>query len=49
MEKLKRLNIDTLIYVWEEDRALFPGLAGLLPEIANGLSAENRSPSMKKP
>ncbi len=34
VEKLKRLNIDILIYAWEEDRALFPGLAGLLPEIA---------------
>lgn len=49
MEKLKRLNIDILIYAWEEDRALFPGLAGLLPDIAAGLSAENRLLVMNKP
>ena len=34
-EKLKRLNIDLLIYGWEGDRAAFPGLADLLPRIAN--------------
>ena len=33
-EKLKRLNIDLLIYGWEGDRAVFPGLAGILPRIA---------------
>lgn len=33
-EKLKRLNIDLLIYCWEGDRAVFPGLADLLPRIA---------------
>lgn len=34
-DKLKRLNIDTLIYDWREERALFPGLAPLLPAIAS--------------
>ena len=33
-EKLKRLNIDLLIYRWEGDRAVFPGLADVLPRIA---------------
>jgi hypothetical protein len=33
-EKLKRLNIDLLIYGWEGDRAVFPGLAEILPRIA---------------
>ena len=33
-EKLKRLNIDLLIYGWEEDRAVFPDLAAYLPRIA---------------
>jgi hypothetical protein len=32
-EKLKRLNIDLLIYGWEGDRAVFPGLTALLPQI----------------
>ena len=32
-DKLKRLNIDLLIYDWQEDRALFPGLAPLLAAI----------------
>ncbi len=30
-EKLKRLNIDLLIYGWQEDLALFPGLDDLIP------------------
>ena len=34
-DKLKRLNIDILIYDWQEERALFPGLAPLLPAIAS--------------
>jgi hypothetical protein len=34
-EKLKRLNIDLLIYGWEGDRAVFPGLADILPRIAD--------------
>jgi len=34
-EKLKRLNIDLLIYNWQGDRAPFPGLAPLLPVIAS--------------
>ena len=34
-EKLKRLNIDLLIYNWQGDRALFPELAPLLPTIAS--------------
>jgi hypothetical protein len=33
-EKLKRLNIDLLIYGWEGDRAVFPGLAAALSRIA---------------
>jgi hypothetical protein len=33
-EKLKKLNIDLLIYGWEGDRAVFPGLTDLLPRIA---------------
>jgi hypothetical protein len=33
-EKLKRLNIDLLIYGWEGDRAVFPGLSDLLSRIA---------------
>ena len=33
-EKLKRLNIDLLIYGWEGDRAVFPGLTDVLPRIA---------------
>jgi hypothetical protein len=33
-EKLKRLNIDLLIYGWKGDRALFPDLAAFLPRIA---------------
>jgi hypothetical protein len=32
-EKLKRLNIDLLIYNWQGDRAVFPGLAPLLASI----------------
>lgn len=35
LEKLKRLNIGVLIYEWHEERALFPGLASLLPTIAS--------------
>jgi hypothetical protein len=34
-EKLKRLNIDLLIYGWEGDRAVFPDLATYLPRIAS--------------
>jgi len=34
-DKLKRLNIDILIYDWQEERALFPGLAPLLPAISS--------------
>jgi hypothetical protein len=34
-EKLKRLNIDLLIYGWEGDRAIFPDLAAHLPRIAS--------------
>jgi hypothetical protein len=34
-EKLKRLNIDLLIYAWEGDRAVFPDLAAYLPRIAS--------------
>jgi hypothetical protein len=34
-DKLKRLNIDILIYDWREERALFAGLAPLLPAIAS--------------
>jgi hypothetical protein len=34
-EKLKRLNIDLLIYDWAEDRAVFPDLAAHLPRIAS--------------
>ena len=34
-EKLKRLNIDLLIYGWEGDRAVFPDLAAHLPRIAS--------------
>jgi hypothetical protein len=34
-EKLKRLNIDLLLYGWEEDRAVFPDLAAHLPRIAS--------------
>jgi hypothetical protein len=33
-DKLKRLNIDLLIYGWEGDRAVFPDLATPLPRIA---------------
>lgn len=33
-EKLKRLNIDLLIYHWQGDRAIFPGLGACLPRIA---------------
>ena len=33
-EKLKRLNIDILIYGWQGDRAVFPGLGEFLPAIA---------------
>ena len=33
-ERLKRLNIDLLIYGWEGDRAVFPGLNTVLPRIA---------------
>jgi hypothetical protein len=32
-EKLNRLNIDLLTYTWEGDRAIFPGIAELLPRI----------------
>lgn len=32
-EKLKRLNIDLLNYQWAEDRAVFPHLDGLLPQV----------------
>ena len=32
-EKLKRLNIDFLVYGWEEDRAVFPDLASCLLRI----------------
>ena len=32
-EKLKRLNIDLLIYQWAEDRAVFPDLDALIPRI----------------
>jgi len=34
-EKLKRLNIDLLIYSWEDDRAVFPDLAAHLSRIAS--------------
>ena len=34
-EKLKRLNINLLIYAWEGDRAVFPDLAAHLPRIAS--------------
>jgi hypothetical protein len=34
-EKLKRLNINLLIYGWEGDRAVFPDLAAHLPRIAS--------------
>ena len=34
-EKLKRLNIDLLIYGWQGDRAVFPDLAAYLPRIAS--------------
>ncbi len=34
-EQLKRLNIDLLIYDWEDDRAVFPGLNLLLSRIAS--------------
>jgi hypothetical protein len=34
-EKLKRLNINSLIYGWEEDRAIFPDLAACLPQITS--------------
>jgi len=33
LDKLKRLNIDILIYAWRKERAFFPGLAALLPAI----------------
>lgn len=33
-EKLKRLNINLLLYAWEGDRAVFPGLTDVLPRIA---------------
>jgi hypothetical protein len=33
-EKLKRLAIDLLIYGWQQDRALFPGLDDFLPRLA---------------
>ncbi len=33
-DKLKRLNIDILIYNWREERALFPGLTPLLTAIS---------------
>lgn len=34
-EKLKRLNIDLLIYRWDGDRAVFPDLDALAPGIAS--------------
>ena len=34
-EKLKRLNINLLVYAWEGDRAVFPDLATYLPRIAS--------------
>ena len=34
-EKLKRLNIELLVYTWEGDRATFPDLAAHLPRIAS--------------
>jgi hypothetical protein len=34
-DKLERLNIDILTYDWQEERAVFPGLAPLLPAIAS--------------
>jgi hypothetical protein len=34
-EKLKKLNIDLLIYAWQGDRAVFPDLAAVLPRIAS--------------
>jgi hypothetical protein len=34
-EKLRRLNIDFLVYGWEEDRAIFPDLAACLTRIAS--------------
>ncbi len=34
-EKLKRHNIDILVYDWEGDRASFPGLSAFLPRIAS--------------
>jgi hypothetical protein len=33
-EKLKRLNIDTLSYTWEGDRAVFPNLDALIQRIS---------------
>ncbi len=33
-EKLKRLNIEILIYTWQDDQALFPGIGEFLPAIA---------------
>jgi len=33
-EKLKRLNIEILVYAWQEDRAVFPGVGEFLPAIA---------------
>jgi hypothetical protein len=34
-EKLKRLNVATLIYEWRGERAIFPGLDAFLPGIAS--------------
>ncbi|MBA4421697.1 MAG: hypothetical protein C0390_01200 [Syntrophus sp. (in: bacteria)] len=34
-EKLKRLNIDLLIYQWAEDRAVFPDLDALIPRLVS--------------
>jgi hypothetical protein len=38
LDKLKRLNIDILVYGWQEARAIFPGLASFLPAPVNGES-----------
>jgi len=35
LEKLKRLNIEPLIYQWAGERAVFPGLGSLLPRLTN--------------
>jgi hypothetical protein len=34
-DKLKRLNIDLLIYQWAEDRAVFPDLDALIPRLVS--------------